>query len=309
MSTALATQKSIPDAIETALIHGDLKDLNVEGRIAFYNQVCKSLGLNPLTKPFAYINLNGKLTLYALKDCTEQLRKIHGVSIISVDPKQVGDLLVVVASARDREGKVDASTGAVSVSKLSGEALANAMMKAETKAKRRVTLSICGLGLLDETEVQTLQEQGVAKPEQVTAEAKWDKLDPPQPALPSSTTTSGTETSQPTANQSSAAQTEPITLTLDESGRLMTTILDVNEKMTKPGKNGSRPYLQVIWQGQFEGFNSGVCFDSALFDPIKASMSHQCALGVEWKEGQTTPPKITGIIEYEGVGADDDIPF
>ena len=35
-----------------------------------------------------------------------------------------------------------------------GEQLANAMMKAETKAKRRVTLSICGLGLLDETEVE-----------------------------------------------------------------------------------------------------------------------------------------------------------
>ena len=30
------------------------------------------------------------------------------------------------------------------------------MMKAETKAKRRVTLSICGLGMLDETEVETI---------------------------------------------------------------------------------------------------------------------------------------------------------
>ena len=29
-------------------------------------------------------------------------------------------------------------------------------MKAETKAKRRVTLSICGLGMLDETEVETI---------------------------------------------------------------------------------------------------------------------------------------------------------
>jgi hypothetical protein len=37
---------------------------------------------------------------------------------------------------------------------LSGEALANALMKAETKAKRRATLSICGLGMLDETEVE-----------------------------------------------------------------------------------------------------------------------------------------------------------
>jgi hypothetical protein len=38
---------------------------------------------------------------------------------------------------------------------------ANAIMKAVTKAKRRVTLSICGLGFLDETEVETIPE---AKP-------------------------------------------------------------------------------------------------------------------------------------------------
>ena len=31
-------------------------------------------------------------------------------------------------------------------------------MKAETKAKRRVTLSICGLGMLDETEVETVPQ-------------------------------------------------------------------------------------------------------------------------------------------------------
>jgi len=37
-----------------------------------------------------------------------------------------------------------------------GEALANALMKASTKAKRRLTLSLCGLGFLDETEVGTI---------------------------------------------------------------------------------------------------------------------------------------------------------
>jgi hypothetical protein len=34
----------------------------------------------------------------------------------------------------------------------------NALMKAVTKAKRRVTLSICGLGMLDETEVETIPD-------------------------------------------------------------------------------------------------------------------------------------------------------
>jgi hypothetical protein len=39
---------------------------------------------------------------------------------------------------------------------LKGDALANALMKSETKAKRRVTLSIAGLGWLDETELETI---------------------------------------------------------------------------------------------------------------------------------------------------------
>ena len=38
------------------------------------------------------------------------------------------------------------------------------MMKAETKAKRRATLSICGLGLLDETEVSTIPGAVIERP-------------------------------------------------------------------------------------------------------------------------------------------------
>ncbi|MDQ3831524.1 MAG: hypothetical protein M3361_19940 [Candidatus Tectomicrobia bacterium] len=52
----------------------------------------------------------------------------------------------------------DESTGAVSVGNLRGDALANALMKCETKAKRRVTLSIAGLGWLDETEIETIPQ-------------------------------------------------------------------------------------------------------------------------------------------------------
>ena len=163
MTTELAMRGPLSANIEQVLIGGDLSALKTDERLNYYNAVCASIGLNPLTKPFAYITLNGKLQLYALKDCTEQLRKIHGVSITQVDPKQIGDLLVVVASAADREGRVDSSTGAVNVKGVTGENLANAMMKCETKAKRRVTLSICGLGMLDETEVDTLRQQGVAQ--------------------------------------------------------------------------------------------------------------------------------------------------
>lgn len=145
--------------VESVLISGDLADLTTEQRVSYYNRVCETLGLNPLTQPFAYIKLNNKLRLYALKDATEQLRKIHGVSITELTSQHVGDVFVVTAKAMDRDGRTDAATGAVAVGNLKGESLANALMKAETKAKRRATLSICGLGLLDETEMDTVQAQ------------------------------------------------------------------------------------------------------------------------------------------------------
>lgn len=139
-------------AIEQVLIGGDLARLTAEQRLHYYRAVCESVGLNPLTRPLEYLTLNGKLILYARRDATEQLRRIHGVSIRRLERDHHTDLYVVTAYASDKAGREDASTGAVSLKGLTGEALANALMKAETKAKRRVTLSICGLGVLDESE-------------------------------------------------------------------------------------------------------------------------------------------------------------
>lgn len=163
MTTALMAMNG-PDAqaIERVLIGGDLSKLSEAQRVGYYNSVCQSLGLNPLTKPFDYINLQGKLTLYARRDATEQLRKIHGVSIVSLEKTRMDDLYVVTATACDKTGRTDASTGAVTLKGLTGENLANAIMKAETKAKRRVTLSICGLGMLDETEAADVGKAAAA---------------------------------------------------------------------------------------------------------------------------------------------------
>ena len=145
----------VAQEIESVLIGGDLSKLTPEQRVNYYKAVCDSVGLNPLTRPFDYITLNGKLTLYAKKDATDQLRKRDGVSITKLEREVMNDICLVTAYAQTVT-RSDASTGAVSIKGLSGDALANAMMKAETKAKRRVTLSICGLGLLDETEIETV---------------------------------------------------------------------------------------------------------------------------------------------------------
>lgn len=150
---------NLPTKIEQVLVNGDLSKLTTEERVSYYQKLCDSLGLNPLTKPFEYITLNGKLQLYARKDATEQLRKIYGVSIGKIDSIQVGDgIIAFKAHAIDGTGRTDEAIGAVSIIGLKGDALANAVMKAETKAKRRVTLSICGLGMLDETELETIPD-------------------------------------------------------------------------------------------------------------------------------------------------------
>lgn len=142
--------------IEQVVVMGDLSKLNPEQRVLYYKQVCESAGLNPFTRPFDYIQLNGKLTLYAKKDCTEQLRKLNGISIEKLEGQVVDDLYIVKATAKTKDGRMDQSTGAVTIGNLKGDAKANAIMKAETKAKRRVTLSISGMGFCDESEIETI---------------------------------------------------------------------------------------------------------------------------------------------------------
>ena len=150
---------------ELALIQNNLAGLNDQERLNYYNNVCTSLGLNPLTQPFSYITLNGKLTLYATRACTEQLRNLHKVSLQITNRQQVGDSYIVTAKASLPDGRFDESTGAVSIGNLKGDNLANALMKAETKAKRRVTLSICGLSFLDETELETIPPSSKSSPQ------------------------------------------------------------------------------------------------------------------------------------------------
>jgi len=145
------------EILQKLVLDGDLSKMTAQQKVLYYNQFCQSLGLNPLTQPFQLITFQGKQRMYATKDCTEQLRKIHGVSITDVVATELRGVYVVTAKAIDKTGKSDAATGVVNIEGLKGDNLANALMKAETKAKRRVTLSICGLGILDESETETIK--------------------------------------------------------------------------------------------------------------------------------------------------------
>jgi hypothetical protein len=155
----------------------DLSQLTVQQRNNYYLRVCEALGLNPLTRPFRYIVLQGKLTLYATKNATDQLAKIHKISceLIQAEHININDVQLyrVVCRAWTPDNVSTVSSGVVALPKAGdikdkdeamayAAAIANAMMRAETKAKRRAILSLVGLSLLDESELDTVTVNGVA---------------------------------------------------------------------------------------------------------------------------------------------------
>jgi hypothetical protein len=194
MSKALAKspdQSISAQTLASVILHGDLKALTPVQRVEYYNKVCSVVGLNPLTKPFDYMTFQGKDVLYANKGCAEQLRSLYSVSLKVTQVQTLGDIYVVVVEASMPNGRIDSASAAIALKgimrkdrngnysevDLRGDDLANAFMKCETKAKRRATLSICGLNMLDESELDSVPAAvvGSAAPTVVVPE-------PPAPA-------------------------------------------------------------------------------------------------------------------------------
>lgn len=174
---AAANTNFVSDEIMAKIIlDNDLSGLSHVQQADYIKGLCRSLGLNPATCPIKLMKFQGKLVPYASKDATEQLRHLHKVSISKIETKiHEGGIYVVTAYATTNNGRQDCSTAALVIQGLKGESLSNAMMKCETKAKRRVTLSICGLGLCDESEIDTLpnvQKIDVTKFETIKPVAK-----------------------------------------------------------------------------------------------------------------------------------------
>ena len=171
MSTELSTEIS-PEIINSLVLTGDMSKLTPTQQTQYYSAVCKSLNLNPLTQPFAIIVLQGKKTLYALKGCAQQLSNNNKISTEILSQKAEDGLYVVNSRAKMPDGRFTDEIGVVFIKGIQGADLANAMMKAVTKAKRRAVLALCGLGMPDESEVEDI------KPEQNidTSKSKVEKI-------------------------------------------------------------------------------------------------------------------------------------
>ena len=98
---------SIPERLLSVIAQGDLGKLDAAGKLEYYKRVCASLDLNPLTQPFAFLNLQGKVVLYALKGATEQIAHRQGISIDLAEAQFHEDCILVRATASAGEPALD----------------------------------------------------------------------------------------------------------------------------------------------------------------------------------------------------------
>lgn len=162
----VSKERNIQEILIDLAINGDLSKLNEPEKLLYYKYNCDYYNLDIVSRPFDYVWLGKgearKLVLYPNKTAVAQLRKNHGIHITELKESiQVG-LIIIKAYGHTKDGRSDVDEGFAPLSafgkQLEGEALGNARLKAVTKAKRRLTLSLGGMGMLDETEIDSIPD-------------------------------------------------------------------------------------------------------------------------------------------------------
>lgn len=157
-SLDLAVEQLSDRDTQALLVGGDLGVLAPAVRMAYYAYRCKQLDLDPMTRPFDLISLQGKTVMYANRACADQLRAKRGISVVDYKVEQTPEMLTIWVTGKDKDGRTEMNCASVSLGLVTApEARANAVMKCMTKALRRLTLAMTGAGLLDETEVESVR--------------------------------------------------------------------------------------------------------------------------------------------------------
>jgi hypothetical protein len=143
-------------AIESFVLKGDISAMPPEQKASYYIDLCQRWELDPSTCPIEFILMQGKLVPYVRKVGTDQIarkQRLTRETIFGPEVVKIGEASVVMCKVKVTapDGRSEVSTATVPLKDPS-----NDFMKAETKAKRRATLSIHGLGLLDESELETM---------------------------------------------------------------------------------------------------------------------------------------------------------
>lgn len=161
----------------------DLESLNETQRQDYLKAVCKHMGVPDNLNLVALIRQDdgegpARLVAYAKRGATENVRNNLQINVISLTSQVVAGSIVFTATAVSKKtGRQEISTGSKYIEGATGKFLDDAIMTAQTRALRRVTLQFVGAGVLDESEVN----QG--KTVTVSAPAAQIVLAAPQPTV------------------------------------------------------------------------------------------------------------------------------
>lgn len=145
------------DVTVLALARQDLRPLSPAQLAAYIRDLCQAAGIPASLMPFQLLSArDGRLIPYVTAAGAFYLARRHAVSLRIVERQTIDGVHLVRAEARTPEGRSAEATGGVAIEGLRGQALADAYMKAETKAFRRATLRLCGLAILDESETESI---------------------------------------------------------------------------------------------------------------------------------------------------------
>jgi hypothetical protein len=96
----------------------------------------------------------GRILLpFVRKGAAEIIRNKHGISVTGMASCNGDGYVAFAAQAQDKTGRQEVAVGAVNIKGLSATKTADAVMWAQTRASRRVTLQFVGGGVLDESEL------------------------------------------------------------------------------------------------------------------------------------------------------------
>lgn len=127
-------------------------------------RLCEKYGLDPILRPFDLISFQGGQKFYMTASATNQLANAKGLSrqVLNLTIDDTRMIARCTVEVKDPNGRSEVANGFIAVSKfqqppkgdtsgipkkvpLDGDDLANALLKLETKTKRRATLSFFGV--------------------------------------------------------------------------------------------------------------------------------------------------------------------
>ena len=125
---------------------GKCDNLTKDQQAEYKKFLCAKIGVSPTLQPVDLIPTKNGLRPYLNKGASELIRDTRKISITGLEVAEQNGMFVVTCKVRGANGRIDCDMGACP----KGTEPHNALMKAVTKAKRRATLSMCGLGAIIE---------------------------------------------------------------------------------------------------------------------------------------------------------------